>query len=72
MHSRDNYRKSIEYYLLFLNFEPNNTSALNRISVQYEEIGDLLNADKYINKAFELAPNDELIKENFLRITNSI
>ena len=67
--SLNNHKKSIEYYLLFLNFEPNSISALNSISIQYEEIGELWDADKYISKAFELAPNDELIKENFHRMT---
>lgn len=57
--------KSENIYESLLKYEPNNSSILNNLSNIKKEKGDISTAYKLIAKAFEVSPEDTIIRNNF-------
>lgn len=57
--------KSENIYESLLAYEPNNPGILNNLSNIKKEKGDISTAFKLIAKAFEVSPDDTIIKNNF-------
>lgn len=57
--------KSESIYESLLEYEPNNSSILNNLSNIKKEKGDISTAYKIISKAFEISPEDTIIRNNF-------
>lgn len=57
--------KSETIYESLLSYEPNNPAILNNLSNLKKQKGDISTAFKLIAKAFEISPDDTVIKNNF-------
>ena len=62
------YKRSGKYYELLLKKEAKNTAALNNLALIREELGDLKQAERLLNKAKDLSPDDAIVKRNLERI----
>lgn len=68
----DDNPRSIEIYKSIVKKEPDNSSAINNLGVQYEHQNDFYKALECYEKALSLIPSKELYKNNLNRIHDQV
>lgn len=71
-YGKDNHFRSIEIYEGIIKREPNNTSCINNLGVQYEHRGNLYDALDCYEKANTLHPSEPIYNNNLKRINKLI
>ena len=71
-YGKDNHFHSIEIYEGIIKREPNNTSCINNLGVQYEHRGNLYDALDCYEKANTLHPSEPIYNNNLKRINKLI
>lgn len=64
--------KSENIYESLLDYQPNNPAILNNLANIKKERGDISSAFKLIARAFEISPDDTIIKNNFNSINDIV
>ena len=65
MESLKDTTKACEFYEKLLDFDPNNTNALQKLAIFRDSIGDYTGAFEYISRLKQIDSRSQFVSENF-------